>query len=177
MLPKGPIKGFKMPREPEALLKEFEKEMSEMAEDYGMEFKKCSTYHFHLKGVFLLNVYPTKRTVYVQGTNGKASYESLEDLIDLAKGEADLEGVQKGFRPSSGSRTKRKSLWESGKRICFVCGIEFKDFEETTLEHKIPLFKGGSNRRDNLALSHGKCNMERGHKLSVNLKGNHEKQT
>lgn len=145
----------------------FEEDMSKLAKENNLEFKRCSQYHFHLKGLFLLNIYPTKNTVYVQGTNGKAHYDDLEALVELANGEAELDGIEKGKRVAG--RGRRKALWESGVRVCWVCKGEFGSFEDTTLEHKIPLCKGGSNRRDNLALSHFRCNQERGNKLSINI--------
>jgi hypothetical protein len=148
-------------------LLEFNNELSELAKEFSLEFSRKSLYHFHLKGVFLLNIYPTKKTVYVQGTNGKASYSTIDELIDLANGESDLEGVEKGKRVSG--RARRKALWSSGVRKCFVCDGEFTDFEQTTLEHKVPLSKGGSNRRDNISLSHSTCNSDRGNSLSIRL--------
>jgi hypothetical protein len=145
----------------------FEKKMKALAEKNGLELKKCSPYHFHLRGVFLLNVYPTTGSVYVQGSNNKTQFDTLDFLIKLANGEVDLEGVVRGKRPNNSSRNKRKGLWAKGVKSCFVCGKDFTDFEETTLEHKVPLFKGGSNREDNLSLSHEKCNQDRGNSLSV----------
>lgn len=146
-------------------MKEFESLLTSLAKENDMQFRKCTTYHFQLKGVFLLNIYPTTGAVYVQGTNGKTKYSSLEELIDLANGDIELEGVDRGKRVPG--RGRRKAIWDSGERFCFVCSKEFSDFSETTLEHKIPLSRGGSNRRDNLALSHYECNHERGNSLSI----------
>jgi hypothetical protein len=151
----------------------FEYEMSLMANSEGLEFKRCSQWHFHLRGVFLLNVYPSTGTVYVQGSNGKMQYKSLKQLIDLCNGVGRIVGVDKGRRFSL--KKKRKAIWAAGERHCFVCGEKFKSFDEATLEHKVPLSQGGSNRRDNLALSHDDCNKNRGHNLGINLpKGSHE---
>lgn len=147
----------------------FEQTMGAVAQDFGLEFKRCSSYHFHLKGVFLLNVYPTRKTVYVQGSNGKTTYKTIDDLVNLAKGESVIKGVERGKRIPA--RGKRKTLWGRGHRKCFVCGVEFKNLEEATLEHKVPLSMGGSNRLDNLTLSHERCNQDRGPRLSINVKG------
>lgn len=48
--------------------------------------------------------------------------------------------------------------------LCFQVKCECSK-EEATLEHKIPVVKGGSNRNDNLALAHEKCNTEHGSNL------------
>lgn len=149
-------------------LTDFENDMEELSLDHGLEFKKRSKYHYQLKGLFLLNIYPTTRAVYVQGSNGKTSYSSLEELAELANGDIELSGVEKGKRVSGGGR--RRALWDSGERKCFVCGKEFKNRNEATLEHRVPLSRGGSNRRDNLALSHNECNQSRGNSLSISSK-------
>jgi hypothetical protein len=150
-------------------LTEFELDLYKAAADNGMTAKKCGAVHFHLKGIFLLNIYPTTKSVYVQGANHKTTFTSIHDLLALAKGEKDLSGVTKGKRKDLG-KGKRRQLWENGERNCFVCGEKFHFFHEATLEHKIPLSKGGSNRTDNLGLSHESCNHERGNKLSVSRK-------
>lgn len=44
---------------------------------------------------------------------------------------------------------------------CFVCKRHVKE-ENATLEHIIPLSKGGSDTVDNLSISHYQCNKARG---------------
>lgn len=150
----------------------FEYEMSLLAADHELYFKRCSEWHFHLKGDFLLNVYPSTKTVYLQGSNGKMKYKSLEQLIELAFGQGRVEGVEKGKRFCL--KKKRNAMWKSGLYSrCFICEKPFESYEETTIEHKVPLSQGGSNRRDNLALSHGDCNRRRGHNLSINQSLSH----
>jgi len=63
-------------------------------------------------------------------------------------------------RPSS-LRKKRIRLWLQGIRHCAICGIEFKDFEESTVDHIIEISRGGGNDMDNLQLAHQKCNNEK----------------
>ncbi len=150
-----------------AIADKFEKDMEVVAKEAGLEFRRCSPYHFHVKGVFLLNVYPSKKSVYVQGTNHKTAYKSVWHLVKLANGDVDLTGVTKGKRVNKSKKGKRKHLWDLGHRNCFVCGKEFVSLEETTLEHKVPLALGGWNRNDNLALSHEECNHNRGCSLKV----------
>jgi hypothetical protein len=56
-------------------------------------------------------------------------------------------------------------LCEGGPRRCFVCNGEFTFANGPTLEHIEPKGAGGSNHddhRDNLALSHWRCNVEKG---------------
>lgn len=62
----------------------------------------------------------------------------------------------------------RKRLFEENNK-CFVCGKEIKEYKNATLEHKIPLSKGGSNRKDNLTVSCRECNFKKGKSLKVRI--------
>ncbi len=44
---------------------------------------------------------------------------------------------------------------------CFVCGKHVKE-KSATVEHVLPLSKGGTDDMDNLSISHNFCNMKRG---------------
>lgn len=58
---------------------------------------------------------------------------------------------------SRSSLMKRKSLWLKDNK-CFVCKSPIYFFDDCTLEHIIPLSKGGSNLKRNLSISHRECN-------------------
>lgn len=154
------MKGFEVPKFAETLEKE--------AAAHGMDFKKCSTYHYQVHGVYLLNIYPTSERVHIQGSNAAMHFKSVEELLYLANGRKTPSKTvpEKRLKPKQGYQMKMK-LWSSGIRNCFVCLGEFRDFSEVTLEHKVPLSRGGSNRYDNLALSHEICNHARGDTLTV----------
>jgi 5-methylcytosine-specific restriction endonuclease McrA len=64
-------------------------------------------------------------------------------------------------RNSKQRRQKRLMLFEAGEK-CFVCGQGFNKFEDATLEHIVPLAKGGKWANSNLSLSHKKCNLRKG---------------
>lgn len=49
----------------------------------------------------------------------------------------------------------------AGTVPCFVCGNHVKR-QHATLEHIIPLSKGGTDDMENLAISHNTCNNRRG---------------
>lgn len=48
-----------------------------------------------------------------------------------------------------------------GKVPCFCCGAHV-ELCDATLEHRVPLSKGGTDDMNNLAISHGACNHARG---------------
>lgn len=60
---------------------------------------------------------------------------------------------------------REKIYFEEGQRRgfvpCFVCGREVLR-ADATLEHIIPLSKGGTDERFNLTISHEDCNKQRG---------------
>lgn len=64
-------------------------------------------------------------------------------------------------------QTRRKTVYKitakrNGGRVpCFVCGDHVVP-ENATLEHIVPLSKGGTDDMENLAISHGLCNQRRG---------------
>ena len=53
----------------------------------------------------------------------------------------------------------RKQLWEESSK-CFYCKIDLL-FKESTLDHKIPISKGGSEKIENFVLACRKCNKEK----------------
>ena len=61
---------------------------------------------------------------------------------------------------------KRRLIEEAsvdGRVQCYYCGRHF-EIAEVHIEHKLPVAKGGTNRRSNLALACGGCNLRKGRK-------------
>ena len=56
--------------------------------------------------------------------------------------------------------------------ICHLCGGEIdphagkNDWMRVTLDHIIPISKGGTHTRDNVAPAHAKCNFNKGNSLT-----------
>jgi len=64
--------------------------------------------------------------------------------------------------------TKRRTqvitkLWEKSK-TCYYCNKEVLR-KERSLEHIVPLSRGGTNKQSNLAITHHECNAKKGNKL------------
>lgn len=60
--------------------------------------------------------------------------------------------------------TKLRLVWENGKR-CAICGKEIGDLNDLTIDHIIPLAKGGKNKMKNFQLAHRECNIRKGDKM------------
>lgn len=52
---------------------------------------------------------------------------------------------------------------EVGEIVCYYCNISLEP-EEVHIEHKLPVIRGGTNSRKNLALSCASCNLKKGKK-------------
>lgn len=135
----------------------------------GLEPRICSSVHWQICGApFLVNFWPTKARFYVQGTNGSGGLghyppEKIMDVIIEAAWKAPRRAFKvKSPRPSRRwVRRTRERLWNSGQRQCCWCLKELNGPHDpdTTLEHKIPLARGGSAKQFcNLALSCQPCN-------------------
>lgn len=58
------------------------------------------------------------------------------------------------------TKFKLRLLWDNGKR-CAICGKRIKDFNDLTVDHIVPLAKGGKNVIENCQLAHLSCNSEK----------------
>lgn len=68
----------------------------------------------------------------------------------------------------------RLRLYKRDKGICYLCNLPV-NILEFTLDHVIPHCKGGKSNRENLKITHEKCNTKKGKnsvehiKLKLNL--------
>jgi 5-methylcytosine-specific restriction endonuclease McrA len=63
----------------------------------------------------------------------------------------------------------RKAIYERDHYTCYICGKEFTE-GHLTLDHVIPLSRGGKNSWENLATCCRQCNWNKGDKLLHELK-------
>lgn len=116
--------------------------------------------HIQLKGKLLVNYYPDskKKTAYIAGMNGGAKQVATEKAVLMAN--------EPPF--SNGFTEKRKGNYKGSKNkllkkhpFCCWCGEELNT-RIATLEHIIPLSRGGLNNMNNYALACEPCNSKRG---------------
>jgi len=92
-------------------------------------------------------------------------------------------------RPVRYYSPKRRAVYAQGDEInhlvlfemhgwrCWVCKgtinrhLRFPNFMAATVEHIIPISKGGTHTWDNVAPAHAKCNFEKGDSLADGLRG------
>lgn len=128
----------------------------------GLQAKDCGNGHWRvLGGAVDVNFYPLSknRTIYVNGTIGSASIAggTVEKCVRLA-----LEGPsfqrEKESRKKNGGRKRR--LYRESK-ACHWCRAPLT-LETATVDHRIPLARGGSNNPNNLVLACEPCNHDKG---------------
>jgi 5-methylcytosine-specific restriction endonuclease McrA len=68
-----------------------------------------------------------------------------------------------------------RNLWNEHKEVrvrllrksnlCGICGKPITKMKDATIDHVIPLSRGGVDSPLNMQLAHDKCNQEKGNKL------------
>jgi hypothetical protein len=114
------------------------------------------------------NPYEIARFIAHGGThiiyvNGKGRISANGFALDAMTAYENGKSLDMGFAKSARTaNTKRKAvLLKRDGRECFYCGKEMED-GDITVEHLIPLDKGGNNRLENMALAHEACNQKVG---------------
>lgn len=62
------------------------------------------------------------------------------------------------------NRAKLELLLRDGRR-CAICGRKIKKLDDLTVDHIVPLAKGGKNVLENYQLAHKACNEAKGSML------------
>ncbi len=130
---------------------------------------QITTLHWRITGgVCAVNYYPNSRrkTIYINATTAGTTIHdgSTEKAIQAALGKL-LPPLQKGTKRMGANWTKRmKRMLLRKNPFCIGCKTPVT-FETITVDHKIPLNRGGSNRPDNLQGMCRNCNGKKGNSL------------
>lgn len=69
------------------------------------------------------------------------------------------------------ARELRQSSWwrqQLGKRICYHCQAQFSP-KDLTMDHLIPIVRGGKSTKNNCVPSCKDCNSKKGHKTRAEM--------
>ena len=136
-----------------------------LAKDYDVEIVERSHGHFQIRGDLLVNYYPfsAKQTAYVDGTRqGRKGVSPLEAMQMAKTAPPVARPEHRDKRRSKKSRERRQWLIEKrGITHCRWCNCSLT-LDTSTLEHVIPLNRGGLDQPGNWTLACGPCNEDRG---------------
>lgn len=154
-------------------------ELREKCAARGVELVERPGGHCQIKGAaYTVNYYPMsrRRTCYIAGTTKGLQWVTPGQAVAIATGDnVSTKKLPKGKRAQN-QRGRRMRVWNRGVRTCYWCGLPFKDFEETTLEHRIPLSRGGLDNANNHELAHKACNGSHGNAMPHVTRRRMEKQ-
>lgn len=147
--------------------------LKKLTDEKGLQVVDCGNGHLQIRGgALLVNYWPEskRRSAYVAGTTKKYSNVQPERVIELATTPPPIAGEsRKDERKGSYRRRKIKMLRR--QRNCRWCGCSLSidgkipGTVKATLEHVIPLDRGGLDNPNNHALACEPCNSSRGNNM------------
>lgn len=134
--------------------------------------------HYQIHGKLLVNYYPdsAKKTAYVAGTKKGIQGVTPEMALEMSMREPDRVPDHMKDTRSRNSKAIRRKMFRGRETVpCCWCG-EPITLETSTIEHKIPLDRGGLDNANNRVLACAPCNNKRGNNMpELSQKPNSEK--
>lgn len=143
------------------------KDLERICEFHHVELILKGNAHYQLKGPLLVNYYPlsSKKTAYVAGTTGGRKHVTPEQAVKMCF-QAPSDSCKKAKRSGNYYKKKRQLWFKKKIRNCKWCEmpltLEPNQKNSATLEHIIPLNRGGLNNMNNMTLACEPCNQKRG---------------
>lgn len=147
---------------------DFEK-FSQIAREAGLKAISKTPTKWQMLGVFTAEIDTKSQKIYIPGKTVPCVGD-VYDLVRMAKGIRSSFSDQK--RPRVDLKAVKKRLWNTNP-YCHYCGVELAE-NESTLDHLIPLARGGSNSLQNLVLACQPCNTWKGKDIVVEVLGDFE---
>lgn len=128
----------------------------------GVDFIDRGNGHIQLKGKLLVNYYPESKqsSAYVAGTRHKVKYVTPKQAVEMTFTQPDVKPYTRRRR---NTKPIKERLFRKSQK-CHWCHAPIT-LETATLEHIIPLHRGGLDNKNNMTLACKKCNQGRGHDM------------
>lgn len=138
-------------------------EFEALARAKGATAKDCGGGHWQARhGEQLVNYYPFSRrgpVIYVAGTSRSVILGGIDAAIGLLFRPPPRVRLEKRLKPAQARKERERML--AIDPHCHWCRCVLTS-GTATLDHRVPLGRGGTNRRDNLLLACRECNHDRG---------------
>jgi hypothetical protein len=134
----------------------------QLAKQYGIDCLVRGNGHVTFNGKLQVHYYPfsANLTAYVQGTTKAYKKKSLLEAIEMTS-QPPAGNNSNVKRSRKSSRDVRARIIASGVTCCHWCK-EPLTVDTATLEHIIPLKRGGLDNRNNVTIACQRCNNARG---------------
>ena len=148
----------------------YETEMRELAKQYGVQVEEMGmpfSGHWQIKGKLLVNYYPksSKRTAYVAGTTAGRKNVTPEEAIKMSLEPPKIAPKELKDERGKNSRSLRRKMLKGRMQCkCNWCDTMI-DLDTSTVDHVIPLHRGGLDNANNRVLACRPCNQKRGHDM------------
>lgn len=136
-------------------------QLRDLCDSQGVTLLQLGHGHWQLRGPLLVNYYPDSKdkSAYVAGTGKKVKNVSIPEAVKMCFSAPPPSKINSKRRSNNYRGTRKGLLKKSDK--CHWCEKKLT-LETSTLEHIIPLARGGLNQRNNMALACVECNQARG---------------
>ena len=113
----------------------------------------------------IVNYYPEsqRRTAYVSATRGGIHNVTPEMAVYMALTPPKVKKEKVQRKHSKVYKRHLDKMW-SKNNLCYWCHTEVLR-KDASIEHRIPLKRGGLDNPSNYVLAHKTCNHERGHNM------------
>ena len=139
-----------------------ETKLKKLAAEKGVEYIDKGNGHIQLIGALMVNYYPNSKSksAYIAGTKKALKQVTPEQAIGMCFKAPTCQGVTDKRTPKA-SRKQRKAMLVKGLDRCRWCKT-LLTIDTSTVEHIIPLARGGLDNANNKTLACYDCNQSRG---------------
>lgn len=143
-----------------------ETDLRDAASDAGATVKDCGGGHYQIRGRLLVNYWPEskKRSAHVAGTTHGKHHVSPTEAVQMAFTPPPIAPEHKKDTRHGNPKLQRLKLIRKNGPWCYWCKCRVT-LASSTVEHVIPLHRGGLDNANNRVLACKPCNHSRGHDM------------
>lgn len=150
------------------------RKLAESRHPGAVKVHDCGNGHVQIHGPLLVNYYPDskRRTAYVEGTKQGKHHVSPEEALAMAFKAPPITERRERRHKQRGAKRRllRKTPSQGEKFMCMWCREFFLPID-LTVEHRVPLARGGLDNDNNKGLACAPCNQGRGHDMPELARG------